>query len=111
MASEHIITNEAVAEASRVAIQVMATATTERPQSVEGPQIGRPAMKQPSFTWEAEDKYSELKNFRLEVNNILASYNMTHVEQLAIVKNWLRQERPAIHRILKTKQKKKNVTQ
>ena len=64
----------------------MAAATAESPQSTMGPKIGRPAMKQPSFNWETDDKYSELKNFRLEVNNILATYNTPQAKQLAIVK-------------------------
>ena len=46
-------------------------------------------MKQPCFNWEADDKYSELKTFRLEVNNILTTYNTTQTEQLIMVKNWL----------------------
>ena len=46
-------------------------------------------MKQPNFNWEAEDKYNKLKNFRLEVNNIFKSYNMSQTEQLAIIKSWL----------------------
>ena len=83
MASEQANTNEAiakaVAEATRLAIQVMATATTERPQNV-WPKIGRPAMKQSNFNWEADDKYNKLKNFRLEVNNIFRWYNMPHTE-------------------------------
>ena len=54
-----------------------------------GSKIGRPAMKQPSFNWEADDKYSKLKTFRLEVNNILITYNTPQTEQLAMVKNWL----------------------
>ena len=89
MASEQAITNEAiakaVAEVMKAAIQVMAAVTAVRPQSVMGPKIGRHAMKQPSFNWEADDKYSNLKNFRLEVNNIISSYNTPHAEQLAIV--------------------------
>ena len=44
MASKEAITNEAiakaVAEATRVALQTMAAATAERPQSVGGPKIG-----------------------------------------------------------------------
>ena len=36
-----------------------------------------------------EDKYSNPKTFRLEVNNILSTYNMSLSEQLATVKNWL----------------------
>ena len=46
-------------------------------------------MKQPSFNWEAGDKYSELKTFRFEVNNILTTYNTPQREQLVMVKNWL----------------------
>ena len=49
-----------VAEATRVAMQGMAAATTERPQNMVGPKIGRPVMKQPSFNWEADDKYNGL---------------------------------------------------
>ena len=93
MASEQAIVNEviakAVAEATRLAIQAMAVAITERSQSTVGTKIGRPAMKQPTFNWEADDKYNGLKTFRLEVNNILSTYNMPQTEQSAIVKNWL----------------------
>ena len=50
MASEKVIESEeiikAVAEVTRVAIQAMALAAAERPQSVAGPKIGGPAMKQ-----------------------------------------------------------------
>ena len=64
MASEQVIENEAIAkavvEASRAEIQAMAAATAERPQSKAGPKIGGPSMKQSSFNWEADDKYSEL---------------------------------------------------
>ena len=47
---------KAVAEVTRTAIQAMAADMVERPHSVAGPRIGRPAMKQPSFNWEADDK-------------------------------------------------------
>ena len=91
MSSEQASTNEAerVAEATRVAVQVMAAAIAERSWSAVGTKIGRPAMKQPSFNWEKDDKYSKLRNFRLEVNNIITLYNTPHAEQLVIVKNWL----------------------
>ena len=93
MAREQATANEeiakAVVEATKAAIQVMAAATLERPQSMEGPKIGRPAMKQPTFNWEADDKYRKLKTFRLEVNNILTTYNTSQIEQLAVIKNWL----------------------
>ena len=39
--------------------------------------------------WEAEDKYNKLKTFRLEVNNLLSTYNSLQNEQLAMVKHWL----------------------
>ena len=65
MASKQTIAHEAiatgVAEAMKAAIQAMATSTSERPQSAAGPKVGRPAMKQASFNWEADDKYSKLK--------------------------------------------------
>ena len=55
-------------------------------QSMAGPKLGGLAMKQPMFNWEAEDKYNELKTFKLEVNNILSTYNSPQNEQLAVVK-------------------------
>ena len=64
----------------------MAAAMVERPQSVAGPKLGGPTMKQPTFNWEADDKYSELKTFRLEVSNILTTYNTPQAEQLTVVK-------------------------
>ena len=89
MASEQTIATEAiakaVAEVTRAAIQAMAAAMAERPQSVAGPKIGRPAMKQPTFNLEAEDKYSKLKTFRLQVNNVLTTYNTPQTEQLAMI--------------------------
>ena len=80
---------KAVAEATRLAIQAMTAAVVERPQSMAGPKIGRPAMKLPTFNWEMEDKHSKLKTFRLEVNNILSTYNTPQAEQLMMVKSWL----------------------
>ena len=92
MASEQTNAKDAiaqvVAEAARAAIQALAVAGAERTQNV-GPRLGRFTMKQPIFNWEAEDRYNELKNFRLEVNNIFKSYNMPQTEQLVIIKNWL----------------------
>ena len=46
-------------------------------------------MKQPNFNWEMEDKYSKPKTFKLEVNNIMSTYNTLQIEWLAMVKNWL----------------------
>ena len=74
MACDQIIVREtrakAVTETTRVAIQAMTVATAEILQSVARPKIDRPAMKQPTFNWEADTKCNELKTFRLEVNNI-----------------------------------------
>ena len=92
MASKQANANEAitkaVTESTRIVIQAMAAAATERSQSV-GPKIGRSVMKEPRFNWEGHDKYNEHKNFRLEVNNMFVSYNTPHTEQLTIVKCWL----------------------
>ena len=47
-------------------------------------------MKQPTFNWDTEDKYSDVKEFKLEVINVLKSYVITVVEKTALIKNWLR---------------------
>ena len=51
----------------------MAEAQAERMYDGSGLKVGGPTMKQPTFDWNAQDKYCELKTFRLEVNNILAT--------------------------------------
>ena len=92
MATEQIMNEaipKAVAEATRVAIQAIAEAQTERTHDTSGPKIGGPTMKQPMFDWNAEHRYSELKTFRLEVNNVLSTYNTTQADKSALVKNWL----------------------
>ena len=43
-------------------------------------------MKQPTFDWNAQDKYSESKTFQLEGNNILSTYNTPQMDKLALVK-------------------------
>ena len=90
MASEQIVMNEtiakAVAEAMRVAIKAMAATTAERPQSMAGPKIGGPVMRQLTFNWEMENKYRKLTTFRLEGNNLPSKYNTPQTEQLAIIK-------------------------
>ena len=45
-------------------------------------------MKQPTFDWDTDNKCSELKTSRLEVNNILSTYNTPQTDKLAFVKNW-----------------------
>ena len=54
-----------------------------------GSTISGPIMKQPTFDWDAEDKYSELKIFSQEVHNILSTYNTLQADKLALVKNCL----------------------
>ena len=85
---------QTAAEAARPVVQAMAVAGAENSPRQEGtlnvgPKIGRPRMKQPTLNWEAEDKYTELKNARLEVNNVFKSYNMPQTEKITIIKNWL----------------------
>ena len=74
MTSEQIMSKviaRAVAEATRIAIQTMAEAKADRTHNGSGPNVVGTRMKQPTFNWNAQDKYSKLKTFRLEVNNIL----------------------------------------
>ena len=78
-----------VAEATRTALQTMVEAWVERMHDGSGPKLGTPAMKQPTFDWDAQDKYSELETFTLEVNNILSTYNTPQTDKLLLVKNWL----------------------
>ena len=53
---------------------------------ISGPKIGGPTMKQLMFDWNAEDNYSKLITFRLEVNDVLSMYNNTQTDKLALVK-------------------------
>ena len=90
MANEQSTANkvlaQVVAEAARVTIQAMAAAGAARTQNV-GLRQGGPKMKQPTFTWEEKDKYNELRNFKLEVNNIFRSYGTPQAEQIASIKS------------------------
>ena len=46
--------------------------TRQRCEAVKmGPMLQKTSLKKPSFNSNAIDKYAELKNFRLGVNNIL----------------------------------------
>ena len=92
MASEQMMSEaitRAVAEATRIVLQTMAEAQTERTQNAAGPKIGSPTLQQPSYDCEVPDQYTELKTFKLEVNNVLSTYNMPEAENVAVVKNWL----------------------
>ena len=61
---------KAVAEATRIVIQMMAEMQAQRTPNVAGPKLGSAALNQPTFDWEAPDKYMELKAFNLEVRNV-----------------------------------------
>ena len=91
--AEQVLMSEAimnaVAEATRIAIQAMAEMQAQRSESQQGPKLGGPALKQPQFNWEAVDKYTEWKAFILEVRNVLSTYNAQEQDKIAIVKNWL----------------------
>ena len=89
MALEQIMSKaitRAEVEATRIAIQTMAEAWAEKMHDGSGPKVGGPTMKQPMFDWNAQDKYSELKTFRLEANNILSTYNTQQTDKLVMVK-------------------------
>ena len=49
------------------------------------PKIGL-TMEQSTFDWETEDKYNELKNFRLEAYNVFKLYGMSDIEKTALNK-------------------------
>ena len=92
MASEQMMSEEiarTVAETTRVVLQIMAEAWAERTQNAAGSKLGGPTMKQPTLNREAPDNYSELKIFRLGMNNVLSTHNMPEAEKIAVVKNWL----------------------
>ena len=57
----------------------------ERMHNTSGPKIGSPTMKQPMFDWDTGDKYSELKSFKLEANNVLSIYNTPQADTLTLV--------------------------
>ena len=62
--------------------------TRSEPTST-GPKFGGPTVRQPTFDWGSTDRYAELRNFRLEVNNILQFYNISNTEKTAIITNCL----------------------
>ena len=79
MARDQVSQNEfitqAIPEATRVAIQTMASARMAR-QENSGTKMSGCILKQPVFNWKTEDKYEELQNFKLEVSNMLLNYNL-----------------------------------
>ena len=93
MASEQTSANEAkvqaVAEATRATIEAMAAARAERTQNA-GPRLGRPVIKQPTFNWEAEDRFNELRKLQDRGKQHMPNHtNIPQTEQLAIIQHWL----------------------
>ena len=80
---------KAVAEATRVAIQTMVESQAQGMPSTSGPKPGNPILKQPNFSCEASDKYTEWKAFILEVRNMLSTYNAQEIDKIVMVKDWL----------------------
>ena len=80
---------KAVAEVTIIAIHTMAEMQTQRIPNAAGPKLGSPTLKQPTFDWEATDKYTEWNAFILEVRNVLSTYNAQEADKIAMVKNWL----------------------
>ena len=84
--------------------QAMAETQLQRMPNTSGPKVGSPVQKQPSFNWEATDKYTEWKAFILEVRNVLSTYNLQETDKIVMVKNWLgRKELHYIESITKGK--------
>ena len=87
-------------ETAKEVVQAMAIGTGTRASTEHrnaangmGPKVCGPSIKQPNFDCNAIDKYTELKNFEMEVNNIflIFSYNVSDLEKVPIMKN--RQDR------------------
>ena len=91
--ADQVVMNEvimmAMAEATRVTIQMFAETQGQRYEGQWRPKLGSPALKQPQFNWEATDEYTEWKAFILKVRNILSTYNAQEQDKITIVKNWL----------------------
>ena len=76
-------------EATRIVIQTMAEMQAQNMPNTAGPNLGGPILKQSTFNWEAQDKYTEWKAFILEVRNVLPTYNAQEPDKIAMIKNWL----------------------
>ena len=88
MAMNNAIT-KAVVEATQVTIQTLSEVQNQRSEDQRGPKLGCPVLKQLQFNWDATDKYIEWKAFRLEVRNVLSTYNAQEQDKITMVKNWL----------------------
>ena len=64
---------KAVVEATRATKQIMVE--LHQGQEDQRPKAGGLALKQPQFSWDTADKYTEWKAFILEVRNLISTYN------------------------------------
>ena len=55
------------------------------------PRSGGPVQRQSTFDWKMANKYQELFNFKIEVNNIFMMNNCStqEIERVPIILNWL----------------------
>ena len=99
MASEQINQNEflmqGITEAARAAIQTLAMASTSK-QNNAGLKMNGSIMKQPIFNWNTKDKYEKLQTFKLEVSNVLETYNLGQTEKVSIIKSLLGRQGPQL---------------
>ena len=53
-----------------------------------------PALKQPTFNWEVQEKCNELLNFEMQIKDIFMtkSYDISDSERVPVVMNWLEYE-------------------
>ena len=78
---------KAVVEAMCIAIQTLSEVQNQRAEDRRGPKLSGPVLKEPQFNREATDM--EWKEFRLEVRNVLSTYNAQEQDKITMVKNWL----------------------
>ena len=100
-ANEAIV--QAVAEGTRVAIQAVAAARVERRQN-EGPKLGGPIMKQPTFNLSFTFKYAELRNFKFTEKNMFQNYSISQAERVPIFKKLGRQGQQLLESLSKAEQ-------
>ena len=98
-------------EAMKAAVQAMAVAIGESNSGAiieltsVGPKLGGLTLKQPTFDLNAMDKYTKLKNFRLEVHSTFKIYTINNTEKLSIIKHWIgRQDLQFIEALTKVEQ-------
>ena len=74
------VITEAVAEATRAAIQTMVE--LHQGQEDQRPKLGGLALKQPQFNWYMVGKCTEWKAFILDIRNMIATYNTMNKRKL-----------------------------